>query len=77
MDSKHQVANRRVYRYTTAALLKETICLEKRSELSHTNHTLYHSCRVLSPLYLGPSIQSRYRENREVKKQRERTGNND
>jgi len=27
MDPKYQVTNRKVYRYTTAALLKETVCL--------------------------------------------------
>jgi len=77
MDSKHQVVNRRIYRYTTVTPLKETACLGKRPELSHTNHTLYYSYRVLSSLYLGSSIQSRYRKNRGVKKQRRRTGNND
>ena len=39
---------------------------ERRPELSHTLQALHHSCRVLSPLYLGPGFQSRYRESREV-----------
>ena len=39
---------------------------ERGPELSHTLQALHHSCRVLSPLHLGPSFQSRYRESREV-----------
>ena len=39
---------------------------ERRPELSHTLQALHHSCRVLSPLHLGPGFQSRYRESREI-----------
>ena len=39
---------------------------ERRPELSYTLQALHHSCRVLSPLHLGPSFQLRYKESREV-----------
>ena len=45
---------------------------KRRPELSHTLQALYHSCRVLSLLYLGPSFQLRYRESREVYKRAKR-----
>ena len=39
---------------------------KRKSELSYTLQALYHSCRVLSPLHLGPGFQSRYKESRKV-----------
>ena len=43
---------------------------ERRPEFSHTLQALHHSCRVLSPLHLGPGFQSRYREQRGIREQR-------
>ena len=43
---------------------------KRKPKLSHTLQALYYSCRVLSPLYLGPGFQSRYKKSRGIREQR-------
>ena len=62
--AQHRVYNRRGILPSTAQ--GKSSFWERRPELSHTLQALHHSCRVLSPLHLGPGFQSRYRESREV-----------
>jgi len=73
--AQHRVYNRRVYRYTTKHHSKEESFWERRPELSHTLQALHHSCRVLSPLHLGPGFQSRYREIERYERAKRRVGN--
>jgi len=51
---------------------KKEFFWERKPELSYILQALHHSCRVLSPLHLGPGFQSRYRESKEVYKRAER-----